>query len=109
MDKNRKNFNSPSNKMLKKKSVPILNTLGSKSHKYILAKSRNTLEETRDTLNGNKSGKSKLANLGLTNHSCSTQVTEPRVMHINSKLLENRTITDYQNRFSSTDKSPSQK
>lgn len=59
MDKNRKNIHSTSAKLLVKKSVPLLKKPQNKSHKYILSKTRNTLEDTRDTLTGNKIAKSK--------------------------------------------------
>lgn len=86
MDKNRKNTHSTSTKLLKKKSVPLINQSTNKQHKHILSKSRNTLEQTRDTFIANKTAQVKNWKEGLTNYSTSTQATEPRVLHINSKL-----------------------
>jgi len=46
MDKNRKSIQLNSTKLLKEKSVPHLNQPKNKSHKHILSKTRNTLEDT---------------------------------------------------------------
>jgi len=65
MDKNRKNIQLNSTKLLKEKPLTNLNQPKNKSHKHILSKTRNTLEDTKDTLTGNKNVKTKNSKEGF--------------------------------------------